>query len=445
MKKLPKLYIIHGWTYTVAPWSKTLAILEKKGVEVEMLHVPGLTSASKKVWTIEDYVQWADHQIPDGAVALGHSNGGRILLNLCSQKPEKLSHLILLDSAGVYEVSNKRDVARVISKTFGFLKQIPGVARVWHKLTGATDYARAPENMKKTLSNMLESDRVLAMDKVTTPTSILWGADDTVTPPRQAEVMQKTLPNASLEIFPGWTHAPYLSHPEELARAIWRVLKTPPARMAAPVIDDTTSGSASRVLKRAPEPVLDVKGKRSDVVANVPTKLVLRKDSQLTKGLKVSDAEGAAVRYEPKAKEIVQKKTDAAEVSAANSLRRAKSDAVPDIDAAEVSASGSLKKAAKGAPVPSLAPASASLVLKKNPKEAAGKASKASATKESKTDSVGILAELAEKSDEAVDFVAAAPALGSDEVRLPGAITSGDLPKVGRLEKAKRLVAKGKR
>lgn len=152
-----KLYIIHGWTYTVAPWEKTLELLEKKNVDVEMLHVPGLTTSSKKVWTIEEYVKWADRNIPDGAIALGHSNGGRILLNLCSANPEKLKQLILLDAAGVYETSSKRDVARSLSKKLSFLKKVPGLTKVWHKLTGATDYAKAPQNMKETLANMLES------------------------------------------------------------------------------------------------------------------------------------------------------------------------------------------------------------------------------------------------------------------------------------------------
>ena len=82
------LYIIHGWTYTVEPWNDTIKQLRSEGYNVKMLHVPGLTEPSKKVWNIEEYVQWADQNIPDGAVALGHSNGGRILLNLCSQNSE---------------------------------------------------------------------------------------------------------------------------------------------------------------------------------------------------------------------------------------------------------------------------------------------------------------------------------------------------------------------
>lgn len=293
MKK-PKLYIIHGWTYTVAPWERTLALLKKQGVDVEMLNVPGLTASSKKVWTIEEYVKWADRNIPDGAVALGHSNGGRILLNLCSEKPEKLSHLILLDAAGVYETSSKRDTARSLSKHFGFLKKIPGLSKIWHKLTGASDYARAPENMKHTLSNMLDSDKKLDLAKVTTPTSILWGADDTVTPPRQAEVMHEKLKNSTLKIYPRWTHAPYISHPDELAKAIYQAYRKPPVvtpkvdvtqaadvsasmalkKAAEPVVPDTTKMSASMAMKKAPGRI------NADDAASVSAALALSPKSQ---------------------------------------------------------------------------------------------------------------------------------------------------------------------
>lgn len=224
----PTLYIIHGWTYTVAPWTRTIALLEKCGINVEMLNVPGLTTSSKKVWTIEDYVNWADRNIPTGAIALGHSNGGRILLNLCAAKPGKLQHLILLDAAGVYEKSAKRDVSRKLSKKMAILKKIPGLTKVWHKITGSTDYEKAPENMKVTLANMLDSDKHLKFNKITTPTTIIWGAEDKVTPPRQAEEMQRQLPNSTLEIHQKWAHAPYLTHPDALAKAIYEAVKAGP-------------------------------------------------------------------------------------------------------------------------------------------------------------------------------------------------------------------------
>lgn len=223
---MKKLYVIHGWTYTVKPWEKTIDILKHEyKIDVEMLNVPGLTTGSKKVWTIEEYANWADRNIPKGAVALGHSNGGRILLNLCSEKQDKLSHLILLDAAGVYEESKKREISRGISKIFAPLKKSALLRKIFHKLVGASDYDRAPENMKKTLSNMLESDKNLDIKKVKVKTSILWGEKDSVTPLRQAEKMHELIEGSELLTYKNWTHAPYIADPAGLARAINKVME----------------------------------------------------------------------------------------------------------------------------------------------------------------------------------------------------------------------------
>lgn len=214
------LYIIHGWTYTIEPWTETLSLLEKAGYKIKMLKVPGLTEESKKVFSINDYMKWANQNIPDGALALGHSNGGRILLNLCSKKPEKLKTLILLDSAGIYEPTKKKKIVAALAKIGAPLKKIPLLNKVFHRLTGTTDYSKAPANMKKTLVNMLESDKNLDLSKVTTRTLILWGKKDTVTPPRQATKLYESLPNADLKFYTNWTHAPYISSPKELARVL---------------------------------------------------------------------------------------------------------------------------------------------------------------------------------------------------------------------------------
>ena len=220
------IYVIHGWTYTVEPWQRTIKELKEKGIKVEMLHVPGLTSPSNKVWTIEDYAKWADRNIPKDAIVLGHSNGGRILLNLLSEKPDKVKHLILVDSAGVYEESKKRNVSRKVSKTFAPLKKVKIFRKVYHKMLGASDYDRAPENMKQTLSNMLESDKKLDIAKVTTPTSILWGKKDTITPPSQAEKIHAAIKGSTLDFYANWGHAPYISDPSGFARAITKIVKS---------------------------------------------------------------------------------------------------------------------------------------------------------------------------------------------------------------------------
>lgn len=226
-----KLIIIHGWTYSIEPWTATVSVLRSSGVEVRQLRVPGLTSESDAVWDIDGYVEWlhAELEGEKDIVVLGHSNGGRIAMNYLLKFPGAFHHLILLNSAGTYEneatVSLKRRVFRVLAKVFRVLRYIPLFRKVVYKIAGGGDYNRAPENMKKTLHNMLESDKDLAIKDIGTRTSVIWGENDTVTPLAQGKKIARLLPNSSIVTVKEWGHAPYITHPNELAQSILHVLE----------------------------------------------------------------------------------------------------------------------------------------------------------------------------------------------------------------------------
>ena len=137
-----------------------------------------------------------------------------------SQDASYLKGAILLSSAGVYEPSRKRDILRSLSKIFAPLKGSRLIRKIVHKITGASDYSQAPENMKQTLSNMLDSDKDLDFSHVSTPVRLIWGEDDNVTPLRQGKKIKHTIKGSTLKTVPGWSHAPYLQDPERLANII---------------------------------------------------------------------------------------------------------------------------------------------------------------------------------------------------------------------------------
>lgn len=224
MKKT--LYIIHGWTYSIEPWTSVVSILRTKGIEVKQLRVPGLTAESDTVWTIEEYVEWLHSELHDAKnpIVLGHSNGGRISLNYLKKYPRSFKKLILLNAAGINvsneKISMKRKLFRIAAKVAKPLKYIPIVRKVVYRLIGGSDYDRAPAHMKKTLHNMLESDKLLDLSDMQTPVSILWGVNDPITPLVQGKKMAALLPRARMHEYEGWAHAPYITHPNELAAAI---------------------------------------------------------------------------------------------------------------------------------------------------------------------------------------------------------------------------------
>lgn len=224
MKKT--LYIIHGWTYSIEPWTSVVSILRTKGIEVKQLRVPGLTAESDAVWTIEGYVEWLHSELHStkNPIVLGHSNGGRISLNYLKKYPGSFKKLILLNAAGINvsneKISMKRKLFRIAAKIAKPLKYIPIVRKVVYRLIGGSDYDRAPAHMKKTLHNMLESDKLLDLSDMQTPVSILWGVNDPITPLVQGKKMAALLPRARMHEYEGWAHAPYITHPNELAAAI---------------------------------------------------------------------------------------------------------------------------------------------------------------------------------------------------------------------------------
>lgn len=114
----------------------------------------------------------------------------------------------------------KRKLFRIAAKIAKPLKYIPIVRKVVYRLIGGSDYDRAPAHMKKTLHNMLESDKLLDLSDIQTPVSILWGVNDPITPLVQGKKMAALLPHARMHEYEGWAHAPYITHPNELASAI---------------------------------------------------------------------------------------------------------------------------------------------------------------------------------------------------------------------------------
>lgn len=220
------LHIVHGWAYSIEPWQQTVDWLRERGVEVKQLRVPGLTEPSDDVWTIDAYVQWLRDQIADdpSPIVLGHSNGGRIAMHYDEAYPNHIAQLLLLSSAGIeisgQKLSTKRRILKAAAKILAPLKHIPGARKIVYRLL-KSDYNDAPENMKKTLANMLASDKDFDASGVTAPTAILWGEADTTTPLAMGKKLHAAIKNSTFTSFPDWRHAPYRTHPIELAEAIY--------------------------------------------------------------------------------------------------------------------------------------------------------------------------------------------------------------------------------
>ncbi len=227
MGSLKTVYILHGWTYSLDKWQSLTEKLRASGIAPVMLPVPGLTAASTEIWDLDKYVDWLYQATSDARkpfILIGHSNGGRIGLAFCSRYPDRVQQLILIDSAGIYHneplLRLKRGLFGAAAKVGKRLSSSENMRKILYRLARAHDYEQASPEMRQTMINLVESDKQLDLEQIATPTTIIWGDQDSVTPLEDGRLMTTQIPKADLKIVHGGRHSPFYTHADEVARMI---------------------------------------------------------------------------------------------------------------------------------------------------------------------------------------------------------------------------------
>ena len=219
-----KLFILHGWTYEPGTtWAPLLTILKERGLDHEFLAIPGLSDGTDPVWNIDDYVAWLKEKTAgyEKIILWGHSNGGRISMAFAVQHPEKITRLILEDSAGIPPSGLrkvKRSIFRAVAKIGGVITQSDTLRTLLYKLIRENDYRRATPNMRETMANLVAFDVRTILSKIVAPTLIIWGADDRTTPLSAGETLHRGIRGSRMTIIDDARHSPHITHPERMAQ-----------------------------------------------------------------------------------------------------------------------------------------------------------------------------------------------------------------------------------
>lgn len=235
MTKKLKIFILHGWAYTTERWQPLVDMLEKNGIEVNLLKIPGLTAPLDEVWDLDNYVDWLKEILDkeEGQVMLlGHSNGGRISVAYTSKYPDKVKQMIIIDSGGIYHnelpIRIKRFVFGNLARFGRKFTNSQTLRRFLYKLTRESDYERANPVLRKTMRNLISSDVAHLLSGIDIPTTIIWGENDEITPLTDGRLIHKLLRNSTLHIIKGAKHSPMFTHVEEVAKIIEEKLSSRP-------------------------------------------------------------------------------------------------------------------------------------------------------------------------------------------------------------------------
>ena len=155
-------------------------------------------------------------------IVLGNSLGGHIGLLHAKLYPEMVKALVITGSSGLYESAMgdgypKRGDYEFIKKKAQDVFYDPAVAT---KEIVDEVYATVNDRMKlvKTLAiakSAIRHNMAKDLPDMHTPTCIIWGKNDTVTPPNVAEEFHELLPDSDLYWIDKCGHAPMMEHPED--------------------------------------------------------------------------------------------------------------------------------------------------------------------------------------------------------------------------------------
>jgi 2-hydroxy-6-oxonona-2,4-dienedioate hydrolase len=163
---------------------------------------------------------------------LGNSLGGHVGLVYTLKHQERVKTITLTGSSGLFEngmgeTYPKRGDYDYIKKKTELTFYDPSVATkelvdevygiVNNRLKALKVISLAKSAIRHNLGNELNS--------IQTPTCLIWGQNDTITPPMVAEEFHKLIPNSELHWIDKCGHAPMMEVPEEFNRILGDFLK----------------------------------------------------------------------------------------------------------------------------------------------------------------------------------------------------------------------------
>lgn len=157
---------------------------------------------------------------------LGNSMGGHIALLYTLQHPEKIKTLTLSGSSGLYEhgmgdtYPRRRDYDYIKTKTeLTFYKPEVATKELVDEIYATVNSRKAIQIVslaKSTIRHNVEKE----LHKITLPCCLIWGKNDTITPPEVAESFHRLIPQSELHWIDECGHVPMLETPEEFNRLL---------------------------------------------------------------------------------------------------------------------------------------------------------------------------------------------------------------------------------
>ncbi|WP_306353816.1 alpha/beta fold hydrolase [Flavobacterium sp. '19STA2R22 D10 B1'] len=219
------IIILHGLMGGLSNFDGVADFFPEKGYKVVIPELPLYTQNILKTNVksfskyVKDFVNFKGYE---KVILLGNSLGGHIALYHAKMYPEKVAGLVITGSSGLYESAMgesypKRGDYEYIKKKAEDVFYDPAVATkeivddVFNTVNDRIKLIKTLTIAKSAIRHNMAKD----LPKMHTPTCIIWGKNDKVTPPEVAVEFNELLPNSDLYWIDKCGHAAMMEHPDE--------------------------------------------------------------------------------------------------------------------------------------------------------------------------------------------------------------------------------------
>jgi pimeloyl-ACP methyl ester carboxylesterase len=218
------LMLLHGLFGALSNFKDLIEYFKKTHkVVVPMLPLLELDLLHTSVSGLQKFLnKFIEHRNYNNIHLMGNSLGGHVALVHALKKPERIKTLILTGSSGLFENGMGDSYPRRGDKDYIKNK----TALTFYDPAMATE--ELVNEVFEITNNRLKVIKILALAKsairnnlgeelnqIKLPTCLIWGNNDTITPPFVGEEFKKLIPNAELHFIDKCGHAPMMEVPTE--------------------------------------------------------------------------------------------------------------------------------------------------------------------------------------------------------------------------------------
>jgi len=221
----PVLVLLHGWGCDWQIFSPVIAGLsEQYQLIIPDLPAFGQSHSPTEVWDSAEYVVWLKDFLAQTVDTkpfslLGHSFGGKLAAMLAaSHFPAGLTQIILCSASGLPAPLSptqqlQQRLLTLIPRVLKAQLSTQFRERLLKMTHSSTDYMYANDMQKKILQRVIHENISQELEKIVTPTLLIWGDVDADTPLVQAKRFSTLIKGSELVVFNGVGHFPFIEQP----------------------------------------------------------------------------------------------------------------------------------------------------------------------------------------------------------------------------------------